>query len=346
MRHERTTVQRALGALNPVRTPFEHLAFSLALPPAVCDALGLLVLLATRPAASPEVAVSRSASRDQLRTWASRSAADREQVLAALCTGGPVVESGLVIELPGADGLLAASPGLVELIAGTTEPADGAIRAISTAVDASIGCVEPGRARRHAFIIEALEAGCAHHALVHFTGPRGTGRLRMASTIAALRGASNLVVVSAADLARRVPVSAWLDTICVETVRHAGRLVITNAELVSAPVVALLRTCARQRSLSVWTTSAASLAWSAASVSIAVEPATPSLRQAAWCAESARHQVPIEAGDLAAISALELTRTQIQIAADIARSTRTPQLDMTFASAMHELFVGGGNHGQ
>ena len=294
--------------------PFHLFCVANNVPACVRDALAMLVIAALRPelrpAANPRIPSSPALPRNALAQWAASTGEERDAMRPWFALGGLLEQHGLVVD---DNDEVVATSSLLLLVADQSWPAqtiDG-VTLLESSIDAHAGVTDDFQLSKLSAVLGSLGPRAP---IVHIVGPRGTGRLRIASALASRRGTSSLLVIDATKITDPRIVEAAL---CEARVRGA-QVTITNCDDVSAASFAPLVALARSKQTSIWTTSAKCRRWCASALVWTVPAPNVELRREAWRFEAERRAISIEEETIERLGALHIDRHAIAMTATAA----------------------------
>ena len=258
---------------------------------------------------SPDVHLPHSPSLPiaSLVAWAGASAEERTAMWPWFAAGR-ILEAHQLIRRDHDE--IMATAELLDLVAQEPWPAQAipGVAALEGDADAHAGVVDDFALSKLAATISASGPAAP---ILHIVGPRGSGRLRIASAIAKRLGAELLMTLPADQLDEPRLAEAAL---CEARARSA-QLVITNADDVSRSQAAALVALARRKTAFLWTTNARCSRWCASALVLAVPNSSPESRRTSWEHETVRCGIEVDADTIDRLSALDLERHAIAMAA-------------------------------
>ena len=321
--------------------PFHVFCAANEVPACVRDALAMLAITALLPdvrtTANPQLPASPSVPLKSLAFWAAQSGEERRALCPWFECGGLLEQHGLIAS--DHDEVVATSL-LLELVADQSWPVktiDGVTK-LDSSIDAHAGVTDDLQLTKLSAVVGSLGSRVP---TVHIVGPRGSGRLRVASALAARCGTTSLLVIDATKLAEPRIIEAVL---CEARVRGA-QLTITNCDDVTAASFAPLVTLARSKHASIWTTSAKDLRWCASALVWTVPAPSVDLRRDAWRFEVARSGLAVDDETFERLSELHADRHAIAMATTAATQIYRGSAPYEALAEIANLFSEGNHHG-
>ena len=342
-RHAPERLTRRLAAIAQTeRVPFHELVRDESVH--VRDALALLVVLATQPAAraraNPESPFSIALPVSLLADWAADTADARTDLL-EIFTSTRFEEVGLVAMHRRSDGVrLSATPELVELVTG--EPWQGEngipVKADDDAHEVVTSDFELTK-------LTAL-ARSIDHPMFHLIGPKGSGRLRVAAALARRAGCHRLVVMDARALPEDLTTTHLLvEGALIESISSRARLVVTDVDDVGPSIATRVLAAARRAKSSVWTTSARNVRWTASAIAWPLPKADPELAARAWRHDAASAGLQLGDREVEALVALGLDRHSITMTSSVAARLYGARVPIDSLTEIANYFCRGAHDG-
>ena len=321
--------------------PFHLFCIANDVPACVRDALALLVIAALRPelrpAGNPRIPSSPALPRTALAQWAASTAEERDAMCPWFALGGLLEQHGLIV---GDDDEVVATSSLLQLVADQSWPAqtiDG-VTPLESSIDAHVGVTDDFQLSKLSAVLGSLGPRAP---IVHIVGPRGSGRLRIASALASRRSTPSLLVIDATKITDPRIVEAAL---CEARVRGA-QVIITNCDDVSAASFAPLVALARTKQTSIWTTSAKCRRWCASALVWTAPAPNVELRRDAWRFEVERRAISVEDETIERLAALHIERNAITMAATAAAQIYRGSVPYEALADITNLFSEGFSNG-
>ncbi len=332
---QRELVETARGG----DVPFANLVSALGLDGPTRDALCLLTTMATAPStagwlrAGPPTRAVDDLVREVCPTRQSASS-----LSGALRAAGLLSAHGLVIHSGSSTDDVGASARLIAILTG--RPAgSSSCRPIVATRDASTGCAD-------AHLIQqwvAVAAACRQSlAPLHIVATRGSGRLRVAASLAAWAGRRCLYTVPATRLGGSPEeCEALLRLAAFEAARDEAQMVITDVDDLDRAKVQAVCTIASSNRIPLWTSSAIGLKWTGSAATIALPVATAERRAAIWSHEASLNGVDASAEFLHDISPMELGLEEIASLVRLASASSMRSLTASFVRSCAHVYQGG-----